>query len=593
MSISSDQNRRNYSGNGSSATFNYPYEFHNDSDLAVLIYNSSRATVTVAQALTTNYNLSGTKDLQGRYLNGADVVFNSSPATGDEIVIFGSTAVNSVYALGFNEHISRPDLVKALDHLVLINQRLNNQVTRSMGLRDSYPYTFDTRLPEKLPAGAPIVVNSGGVGFTISLVTNSSGFTGVFPMIHGGLGAALTASKGQLLYADQTTSMALFGPGGQDEVVIAQSSLVPKFGAVNLASGSSVINVSPASRGGTAHSSFVGASMVYASSTSVLSFIANGGTGQPLVGNNGGAPSYQAIDLASGSSVSNILATSRGGTGNSGYVQYGVAYFETATKIAHIPSAANGRVLTANGSSAPTFEALPPDIPVAPLRKTSDYVMAVADETVLCDGSSASFTVRPPSAASSSGEHYYVKKIDASTNTIIISGSAAIDGTSIVLREQFDAVRIESDGTEFHVISRHHHGRVTPWVQYTPDFVAFGSSTLVSMFWRRNWANLEVAGRWTNGVVVASEARVPFPSGLTAQGSSAFGASTIRLAGLLTNTDPVVDNLTVLVEPSVSYFTLSRQSTGTGGVIKSDGNIFNSSSVMSINASAPIAGWEQ
>src|SRR3990167_4983658 len=225
MGISSDQNRRTYSGDGSSAVFNYPYEFHDDAGISVLVYNSSRATITAAQALTTNYTLSGTKDLQGRYLNGANVVFNSSPATGDEISIFGSTAINSAYALGFNEHISRPDLVKALDRLVLINQRLNNQATRSVRLPDSYPYTFDTRLPEKLPAGAPIVINSGGVGFQAGVVLNSSGFGGIFPMANGGTGANLTPSLGQILYVDSTTSMGLSGPGGQDQVLIQQSSL--------------------------------------------------------------------------------------------------------------------------------------------------------------------------------------------------------------------------------------------------------------------------------------------------------------------------------------------------------------------------------
>ena len=353
MGISSDQNRRTYSGDGSSAVFNYPYEFHDDAGISVLVYNSSRTTITAAQALTTNYTLSGTKDLQGRYLNGANVVFNSSPATGDEISIFGSTAVTSAYALGFNEHISRPDLVKALDRLVLINQRLNNQVTRSVRLQDSYPYTFDTSLPERLTPGAPIIVSSSGVGFNVGLITNSSGFAGVFPLAQGGLGASLIASSGMMLYAVSATEMGLTGRGGADQVVIQQSSYVPIFGAVNLASGSSSTGVLASNRGGTSHSSFVSASLVYASSTSVLSFIANGGTDQPLVGNNGAAPSYQPLNLASGSSVTGVLAVSRGGTGSGTALNNARIIVSSSGTIAEATAITASRALVSNVDGIP------------------------------------------------------------------------------------------------------------------------------------------------------------------------------------------------------------------------------------------------
>ncbi len=483
MSISSDQNRVGYSGNGSSAVFNYPYEFHNDSELAVLVYNSSRAPIVGVPALNTNYSISGSKDLQGRYLNGANVVFNSTPATGDEIVIFGSTPVNSVYALGFNEHISRPDLVKSLDHLVLINQRLNNQVTRALRLPDAYPYNFDTRLPARILPSSVLATNSSGLGIELLFAVGSSGLVpsgGIdVPLIGQGFGVPpifsplnlasnssiinnLVVSRGgtghssfitaSMVYASSADTLSFVAVGGGDVPLVGNPGGAPSFRALDLISGSSTINILPVVKGGTNHSSFVSASVVYASSLNTLSFIANPvGADVPLVSNLGGAPSYQPLNLASNSSVTNILSTSRGGTGNSGYVQYGVVYMETATKMAHIPSAAAGRVLVSNGSSAPTFNVLS-ITPTAALAKSANYTATTSDDVIVCDGSTAGITINLFDAVGNSGRRLSVKKIDASAGVVTIdgSGSQTIDAAATLrLCSRHDSVGLVSDGANW------------------------------------------------------------------------------------------------------------------------------------------------
>lgn len=598
MSISSDQNRRTYSGDGSSAVFNYPYEFHADADVSVLVYNSSRATITVAQALTTNYNISGTKDLQGRYLNGANVVFNSAPATGDEISIFGSTAVNSTYALGFNEHISRPDLVKALDRIVLINQRLNNQATRSVRLQDSYPYTFDTRLPERLTPNAPIIVNSGGVGFNTGIITNSSGFAGVFPLSQGGLGASLVASSGMMLYAVSATEMGLLGRGGQDQILIYQSSHIPSWGGISLISGSSVTGVLPVANGGTAHSSFVAASLTYASSASVLSFIANGGADQPLVGNIGGAPSYQPINLASGSSVTNILTTSRGGTGNSGYVQYGAAYFETASKLGVVPSAANGRVLTCHGSSAPTWDTIPADALVAPTLVSTSYTATSSDDVLIVDGSGAALTISMMDATANSGKKITIKKTDTTFNAVTIDGSSTqtIDGaTTTSINTRYEMLQMQSDGTNWHILNR---TIPSVWTTYTPTGPWSTNTTYTGKYRRegdsiRCRASLALAG--APDAVDLSFTSAQLLNGLTGlsiNGSSLPSGGDYISVGTWATEDAGTARRSGSAFYSLSDLLIHLSNASISDVTATAPHTYAINDNVSINVLVPIAGWK-
>lgn len=72
---------------------------------------------------------------------------------------------------------------------------------------------------------------------------------------------------------------------------------------------------------------------------------------------------------------------------------------------------------------------------------------------VLCN--TGPYTVTLPTAASVAGKTYYIKNIDAQGDNITIDGNSTetIDGTqTIVLWKSQDAVRIVSDGSNWHVI---------------------------------------------------------------------------------------------------------------------------------------------
>lgn len=88
------------------------------------------------------------------------------------------------------------------------------------------------------------------------------------------------------------------------------------------------------------------------------------------------------------------------------------------------------------------------------VTKTGAYTATATDHTIICDATSAAFTVTLPPATGLSGTVYVVKKIDAS-NTVTIDGDASetIDGaTTQALTTQYDSVTVQCDGTGWHIL---------------------------------------------------------------------------------------------------------------------------------------------
>lgn len=450
MAISSDQNRVAYSGDGSSAVFNFQYEFHAESDLGVFIYNSSRPTFIVEQVLNTDYTVSGDQDTQDRFLNGANVVMNSSPATGDEIVIFRSSAVNSVFTLPFTGTIPSAELVKALDRLTLLAQRLNDQVTRSVRLDDAYPFAFDTKLPENLTPGAPLIVNSGATGVAFGVVAAGSSFLGILPMVNGGTGVNLTPAIGDLLYADSTTTMGLRTAGNPGEILMAKGAAAPQYEKINVGSSEQITGVLPYTAGGTGTG-------------------AAGGQDVPLVGQNGDAPIYQPLNMASGSSVTGALGIANGGTGQTTKqtafdalspltTKADIVVFGTGNVGARLAVGADGTFLKADSSTPSGFVYDTPGLGnltiVLKTHQDSPYEVDTTDKSVMVNADSSAVVVQLYDAPGNSGNTVYVKKTDAS-NIVTVVGSASqlIDGTSQVLHQQYESLRMISDGTNWNVVA--------------------------------------------------------------------------------------------------------------------------------------------
>ena len=89
------------------------------------------------------------------------------------------------------------------------------------------------------------------------------------------------------------------------------------------------------------------------------------------------------------------------------------------------------------------------------VTKTGNYTLTATDVRIRADATSAAFTLTLPTAVGKTGKHYGVKKIDTSTNFVIIDPNASetIEGMSTwELRSTGADVEFVSDGTNWHVI---------------------------------------------------------------------------------------------------------------------------------------------
>lgn len=103
--------------------------------------------------------------------------------------------------------------------------------------------------------------------------------------------------------------------------------------------------------------------------------------------------------------------------------------------------------------------AMTDDVNPATTAKTAAYTVVAGDKnkTILCDASSAAFTVTLPAAATAGGGfEVSVKKTDSSVNAVTIDGNASetIDGaTTLVVSQQYDSYTLVCDGSNWHVQS--------------------------------------------------------------------------------------------------------------------------------------------
>lgn len=127
------------------------------------------------------------------------------------------------------------------------------------------------------------------------------------------------------------------------------------------------------------------------------------------------------------------------------------------------------------------------------------------------------------------------------------------------------------------------------WTSYTPTFTGFGTVTSPECQHSRVASNLLLRCKYTTGTTTATEARISLPSGLTSADTNKIPS--IQLAGTNSVNATLAGSLTVLIEPSVTYVTLGKQSGTENGLVKRNGNDFPSSTTFAINASIPIQGW--
>ena len=141
------------------------------------------------------------------------------------------------------------------------------------------------------------------------------------------------------------------GVGGLSSINFGTTGLTPatpSSGAVTVAGTLAVAN------GGTNITSYAIGDIIYASTTGVLSKLADIATGNALIsGGVGTAPSYGKIDLTT--HVSGTLPIANGGTNSTATATAGGVNYGTGTAHAYTAASTSGYILTSGGAGAPAF----------------------------------------------------------------------------------------------------------------------------------------------------------------------------------------------------------------------------------------------
>jgi hypothetical protein len=262
-------------------------------------------------------------------------------------------------------------------------------VTPLLGTPTSGTLTNCTGLPLTTGVTGTLPILNGGTGQT----TASAAFNALSPMttvgdlILGGTSGAGTrlgiGTNGQVLTSNGTTASWSTPASNVSSFSAGTTGFTPSTattGAVTLAG---TLN---AANGGTGQSSYTVGDILYASTTTNLSKLADVATGNALIsGGVGAAPSWGKIDLTT--TVSGILPGANGGTGNGFFAVSGPA---TSLKTFTFPNA-SATVLTDNatvtvaqgGTGVATLSGL------AYGNGTSAFTAATAAQVVAVIGSTA------------------------------------------------------------------------------------------------------------------------------------------------------------------------------------------------------------
>jgi hypothetical protein len=146
---------------------------------------------------------------------------------------------------------------------------------------------------------------------------------------------------------------------------------------------------------------------------------------------------------------------------------------------------------------------------------------------------------------------------------------------------QFDDVVLTPESTPIGMAG-------SDWIAYTPTFTSFGTVSNNSFFYSRSGGNIKIKGKATLGTTVATEARISLPVGLTIDSTI---IPSIRPVGSWGRSSGAANGGTlILAEPGASYVVLAATN-ASGGLSKLNGDSFNSSSDLAIEAEVPITGW--
>jgi len=172
---------------------------------------------------------------------------------------------------------------------------------------------------------APVATAAGTTGQTLIATTSAAPAWGTLGVAGGGTGQT-TYAVGDLLYASTTTALSKLADVATGNALISGGvGVAPSYGKIGLTT--HVSGTLPVGNGGTNLTTYAVGDIVYASASTTLASLADVATGNALIsGGVGVAPSYGKIGLTT--HVSGILPIANGGTNASAA---GIAAFNNIT----------------------------------------------------------------------------------------------------------------------------------------------------------------------------------------------------------------------------------------------------------------------
>ena len=142
---------------------------------------------------------------------------------------------------------------------------------------------------------------------------------------------------------------------------------------------------------------------------------------------------------------------------------------------------------------------------------------------------------------------------------------------------------------------------VTDWQSFTPTFSGFGTTSNVSINYRRIGDSIEIMGSFQCGTTAASAGSFTIPSGLSIDTSKAYRAVAVNGVGHWTSTNSTTQAISSSDREGLLFFDGSATGTiyfaGSNGTTsnlfnKENGsNVTNTNGVITVQCKFPILGW--
>lgn len=156
MSLATTVNKVQYTANGSTTAFSFPYKFNTNSDLVVTETNLSTGVDTV-KTLTTDYTVSGAGNA-----GGGTVTFVVAPVNGRRITIERVVALTQETDYQPDDDFPAEVHEAALDKLTMIAQQLNAASARTLKAPVADSITLGTLPVDTLRANKALVFDATG-----------------------------------------------------------------------------------------------------------------------------------------------------------------------------------------------------------------------------------------------------------------------------------------------------------------------------------------------------------------------------------------------------------------------------------------------